>query len=589
MTQLDAVPTQSLLKTDSVTFTGLTLTGLTPSRLVQTDASNALVSAIDGYLPGYLSVDKGILAAGDITGFTIPSGAGTRLMWIPAKAAFRAGIVDGTQWDDANIGDGSVAFAGGLASGEGSFAFGGSAQGVNSISIGTGSSATKEAAIAIGDGCNATGGLSTAIGYNSSAQADGSMSLGNSINNVSDGTIAVGSDYTAGNNWAFDIGFGQLDYEFTSTLADFKDSGLTLGGTLTLNTSLTGLLKGTSGVVSAITDNSATWNAAQAGDATLTALAALDSSTGFLKQTAADTFSKDTFGISTYIPVANGSGFSYSENLTFTTANNLLYVAGSIGAGQTPLYNVAGYFLNTTTSSVTNYGLYGAAKSTYFASTTMAATIGSMFGLDFAANYAPSSVNLGTLTITNFNACRTNLYVTLRPSDTKNFTITEGVCYNTNTVFDAGSGYSGTFASTIRLYKATDPATLLNGAIINTLTAFYDAGMTKGVSNWGLGINTTNNYINGNVRVSGTAVPTNAISLDLDDKIDFGDNAVTIMSDDDGHLDLTADVSIDLNQIVFISTIKSGATQAGAGAAASEMWKTASHTTLPDNVLMIGV
>jgi hypothetical protein len=38
-----------------------------------------------------------------------------------------------------------------------------------------------------------------------------------------------------------------------------------------------------------------------------------------------------------------------------------------------------------------------------------------------------------------------------------------------------------------------------------------------------------------------------------------------------------------------IGTIKSGATQAAAGAAAGEIWKTASHATLPDNVLMIGV
>jgi len=43
------------------------------------------------------------------------------------------------------------------------------------------------------------------------------------------------------------------------------------------------------------------------------------------------------------------------------------------------------------------------------------------------------------------------------------------------------------------------------------------------------------------------------------------------------------------NAPVFITTMKSGATQAAAGAAADEIWKTASHATLPDNVLMIGV
>jgi len=38
-----------------------------------------------------------------------------------------------------------------------------------------------------------------------------------------------------------------------------------------------------------------------------------------------------------------------------------------------------------------------------------------------------------------------------------------------------------------------------------------------------------------------------------------------------------------------ITNIKSGATQGAAGAAADEVWKTASHATLPDNVLLIGV
>lgn len=40
---------------------------------------------------------------------------------------------------------------------------------------------------------------------------------------------------------------------------------------------------------------------------------------------------------------------------------------------------------------------------------------------------------------------------------------------------------------------------------------------------------------------------------------------------------------------LFIETIKSGATQVAAGAAANELWKTASHASLPDNVVMIGV
>jgi len=38
----------------------------------------------------------------------------------------------------------------------------------------------------------------------------------------------------------------------------------------------------------------------------------------------------------------------------------------------------------------------------------------------------------------------------------------------------------------------------------------------------------------------------------------------------------------------FIYNLKSGATQEAAGAAKGEIWKTASHDSLPDNVLMLG-
>ena len=48
-------------------------------------------------------------------------------------------------------------------------------------------------------------------------------------------------------------------------------------------------------------------------------------------------------------------------------------------------------------------------------------------------------------------------------------------------------------------------------------------------------------------------------------------------------------IVIDASGYVQIKQIRSGANQAGAGAAANELWKTASHATLPDNIVMIGV
>lgn len=59
------------------------------------------------------------------TGDTPTSGAGTRLMWIPSKIAFRSGRALGTEWDNANIGTGSVALGNNLkASGVGSICMG---------------------------------------------------------------------------------------------------------------------------------------------------------------------------------------------------------------------------------------------------------------------------------------------------------------------------------------------------------------------------------------------------------------------------------------------------------------------------------
>lgn len=57
----------------------------------------------------------------------------------------------------------------------------------------------------------------------------------------------------------------------------------------------------------------------------------------------------------------------------------------------------------------------------------------------------------------------------------------------------------------------------------------------------------------------------------------------------DGYMDYYATTAHRFNNPLTVANIKSGATQGGAGAAASEIWKTASHATLPDNVLMIGV
>ena len=88
------------------------------------------------------------------TGTFSLTGAGTRMFWYPGKAAFRAGYVSGTQWNDVSIGNYSVAFgANNTASGSYSFALGSynQATGVDSVAIGSSASATGNFSFAQGD------------------------------------------------------------------------------------------------------------------------------------------------------------------------------------------------------------------------------------------------------------------------------------------------------------------------------------------------------------------------------------------------------------------------------------------------------
>lgn len=87
-------------------------------------------------------------------------GTGTRLMWYPEKAAFRAGYIDGTQWDDANIGLHSLAI------GENT-----RASGDNAVALGRWCTAAQFCSFAIGDQNVATGTASVAMGYHAHTNA----------------------------------------------------------------------------------------------------------------------------------------------------------------------------------------------------------------------------------------------------------------------------------------------------------------------------------------------------------------------------------------------------------------------------------
>lgn len=81
-------------------------------------------------------------------------GSGTRFMWLPYKGAVRGGYIDGTQWDDANVGYFSTAFGhNARASGDYGFAAGQNVVAANSWST------------AFGQYSTASGAASVALGY----------------------------------------------------------------------------------------------------------------------------------------------------------------------------------------------------------------------------------------------------------------------------------------------------------------------------------------------------------------------------------------------------------------------------------------
>ncbi len=158
---------------------------------ITADAGAVLIDGTDGL------VATGTIGSGAIT----PSGAGTRMVWNPRKAAFRAGIVTGTQWDDVNIGNNSVAFGNNsTASGFGSFAgSGASASGTNSFAFGASASATGQSSFAFGQGAAVTGGsqdaIAIGIGCISSVSRAISIGSGNNASNFS--SVAIGSTNTS--------------------------------------------------------------------------------------------------------------------------------------------------------------------------------------------------------------------------------------------------------------------------------------------------------------------------------------------------------------------------------------------------------
>ena len=195
---------------------------------------------------GVRSTTNGFAVTGFLNSGTIPrSGFGTRLMWYPGKGAFRAGHVNGTQWNDASVGDHSAALG-----------INTTASGYTSAAMGSSTEASGDYSTAMGQGTEASGDYSTAMGGNTTASGDYSAALGTSTTASGDRATAMGLTTTAQAYASLVIGaWNTISGSTTSwvsteplfvagngspgsradALTLYKDGDLTIAGTLTEN------------------------------------------------------------------------------------------------------------------------------------------------------------------------------------------------------------------------------------------------------------------------------------------------------------------------------------------------------------------
>jgi len=202
----------------------------TPITQIENTAGDTVLVSFD---------DGGLLGLGVFgTGTNPVSGAGTRMMWYPAKAAFRAGRVYMNEWDNTNIGDYSAAFGSGVtASGDYSFATGfsdataigasalgnskatqryassfgtGKANGEYATAFGFGSIASGDYSVAGGEVTEATARSATAFGLSTKALGYSSIAMGENAEATYSRSAAIGWGTKASNSGAVAIGNGAI-------------------------------------------------------------------------------------------------------------------------------------------------------------------------------------------------------------------------------------------------------------------------------------------------------------------------------------------------------------------------------------------
>ncbi|MCD4756013.1 tail fiber domain-containing protein [bacterium] len=143
-----------------------------------------------------------------------------RMFFDKSEGSFRAGMVDGTQWDNVNVGNISTALGWNvIASGNYSTALGhlATASGTSSTAIGYSATASGDYSTALGMGTLASHQYSTALGRGTIASGDHAMVMGYGTTASGLSSTAMGIDSTASGNYSTALGYDTVASGMIST------------------------------------------------------------------------------------------------------------------------------------------------------------------------------------------------------------------------------------------------------------------------------------------------------------------------------------------------------------------------------------
>lgn len=196
--------------------------GAGTGRQIEADNGSVLITGSDGLLI------RGNTGAGEI--IALDTSFDSQFYFNPRKAAIRAGYVSNTNWDDANVGEGSAAFGYyNIASGAGTLVSGtnNNVSGLYSFSSGVDNIVSGSTSSAIGWNATASGGSSIALNFGSIASGDSSVAAnngttasGNSSFSINNSTIASGEYSFAQGLFSISSGLGSSSFgESTQALS----------------------------------------------------------------------------------------------------------------------------------------------------------------------------------------------------------------------------------------------------------------------------------------------------------------------------------------------------------------------------------